>query len=132
MSQTDKQWLFLQAVAKLINKAKTRKTFKLTGGELQRTPQRQQELVNRGKSWTLNSYHLSKKAIDFNIFVDVAEKGAKKPDWTFANFDDAQWLGDFWESLDPHHIWGGYFPGKRQDIWHFERRNKERKVRLSK
>lgn len=119
MSQTDKQWLFLQDVAKLINFAKKRKDVKFTGGDLFRTKERQQQLKDRGKTWTLDSYHLKKKAIDFNIFIDN--------EW--ATFETSQYLGDFWEALDEHNIWGGYFPGAK-DIWHFERRDKPRTKRI--
>ena len=74
----------------------------------------------RGKSWTSNSYHLKRLAVDFNIFINNK----------FVTFETSQYLGDFWEALSPYNFWGGYFRGRNVDVWHFERRDNERKVRL--
>lgn len=109
MGLSDEQWLFLQDVAKLIEFAKS-KGMKLTGGELLRTPEQQQLYYDQGKSKTLNSNHLKKLAIDFNLIVNN-QLGTRS---------DYRPLGQYWESLSPKNRWGGNFQGFI-DSPHFER-----------
>lgn len=110
-SLVDEQWAFLQDVAKLITFAHE-KGFKLTGGELWRTPEQQDIYVKTGRSATKNSYHLRRLAIDFNIFVNGE---------LIKSAQQAQELGNYWESLHNQNRWGGNFI-KPVDPPHFERR----------
>jgi len=116
MSIVNEQWLFLQDVAKLIEAAK-RLGYVLTGGELYRTEEQQKIYVSTGKSKTMDSGHLKRLAIDFNVFF----KGQLTYDW-----ETIKVLGDYWESLSPQNRWGGDFnKNKKKDGFidspHFER-----------
>ena len=98
MSSSDKQFEFIKDVALLILHV-SNKGWKVTGGELFRTPEQQKIYLDSGKSKTMNSKHLQKLAIDLNFF---------KPngDLTY-NKEELQWIGDFWESLSDKNKWGG-------------------------
>ena len=132
MSLSDEQWLFTQSVAELIQYAKIN-GIKLTMGECQRFPDRQEKLVSEGKSWTLKSKHLNKFAIDFNVFIKVPNSligtGFK---WQLTwKYEDIESLGIFWESLSEKNLWGGHFKdslGKpKYDCPHFQRSSVKRK-----
>ena len=71
----------------------------------------QRKLVDRGLSWTMNSLHLDRLAVDFTFF---APSGA--PTW---NQNELQVFGDFWESLHEDNNWGGNWV--KPDVPHFER-----------
>lgn len=109
MGTSDKQWLFLQDVAKLIQHAESI-GIKLTGGELYRTKEQQELYIKAGKSKTMKSKHLERLAIDFNFFIDGKLTYAK---------EDVQPLGDYWESLRPENSWGGNWKSF-QDTPHFQ------------
>lgn len=111
MNLSDKQWLFLQNVALLIQHAQTL-GIKLTGGELYRTLYQQQEYLRVNTSKTLKSQHLKRLAIDFNFFIDNKLTYEKK---------QIQPLGDFWESLHENNRWGGNWKSFL-DVPHFEMR----------
>jgi len=105
---SDEQWEFLKDVALLIQYAEDN-GYKLTGGELYRTMYQQRYYVAHGLSWTYNSYHLKRLAIDFNLFID-GKYTTKRQDYMS--------LGIYWETLHPKNRWGGRF----NDSPHFERR----------
>ncbi len=91
MTLSDKQWIFLQNVAKLIDYAYA-SGYKLTGGELQRTAEQQEIYIRDGKSKTRDSMHLQRMAIDLNLFIDGkyrTDKEAYKP------------LAEYWKTLHP-------------------------------
>lgn len=120
MSLIHEQWSFLRDVAKLIEFAEENK-FLLTGGELYRTLEQQKIHVANGNSKTMNSMHLSRLAIDFNIFFDLDEDG----DYDLVERTEdvkrvASKLGKYWCSLSPKNIWG--FSAWGWDSPHFERR----------
>lgn len=121
MSLSDEQWAFLQDVAKLIEFAK-QKGWKITGGELYRTPEQQEIYVKIGRSKTYNSYHLKRLAIDLNFFKPIFDENGNiikhKLTW---DYNDIKPFGDFWESLNPKNRWGGNF-NSFKDIPHFERK----------
>ena len=97
MSAVAEQAAFLLDMCKLIQKA-TEMGFVVTGGELYRTPEQQQIHVKAGRSKTMNSLHLSRRAVDLNFFKDgklTYDKAALAP------------LGAYWESLHPLNSWGG-------------------------
>jgi len=97
VTNVEEQAEFLQDVALLIQKAREM-GFLVTGGEFYRTPEQQQIHIKAGRSRTMNSLHLSRRAIDFNFFKDgklCYDKGVLAP------------LGAYWESLHPLNSWGG-------------------------
>ena len=110
MSNISEQAAFLLDLTKLINKA-TELGFVVTAGELFRTPEQQQIYVKTGRSKTMNSLHLQRRAVDLNFFVDgklTYDKATLAP------------LGAFWESLHPLNSWGGNGV-KLVDAPHFSR-----------
>lgn len=123
MKLSEKQRLFTLDVARLILKAEEL-GIGLTFGEAHRTTS-QQWLYYNGKtinitegviadstkkSWTMNSKHLSRLAVDFNFFVDG--------ELTYGG-DKVEELGDYWESLDAKNEWGGHWDS--YDVCHFQR-----------
>ena len=110
MSLSDEQWEFLQDVAELIRFARDR-GYKMTGGELLRTPEQQELYYRQGKSKTMSSFHLKKLAIDLFLIKD-GRLGTR---------EEMRPLGQYWESLSPGvNRWGGNFKGFI-DAPHFER-----------
>lgn len=112
MSLVDQQASFLLDVGKLVIFA-TAQGFRVTGGELFRTPEQQKLHVEAGRSQTMDSQHLRRLAVDLN-FIDSSgklcyDKNALEP------------IGDFWESLNVYNRWGGHFRSF-VDVPHFERR----------
>jgi hypothetical protein len=110
MSAVREQAAFLLDLAKLIEYA-TAQGFEVTAGELYRTPEQQQIYVKTGRSRTMNSLHLQRRAVDLNFFVDgklTYDKKVLAP------------LGLFWESLHPLNSWGGNGV-KLVDTPHFSR-----------
>lgn len=115
------QKVFALNVSKLIAKA-FEMGIEITLGEAYRT-QDQQLLYYYGKglemkeqltvvdkkkrSWTLNSNHKNRLAIDLNYFID-GKLTYKHPKITE--------LGEYWESLNNFNKWGGRF----NDTPHFE------------
>lgn len=94
-------------VAKLIQYA-FENGFELTAGELFRSAEQQAIYVKTGRSKTMNSLHLSRLAVDFNIFKDNKLVGKK----------ECEPLGSYWESLHPLNSWGGNGV-KLVDVPHF-------------
>jgi hypothetical protein len=97
MSRVSEQAAFLLDVCKLVQKA-AEIGFVVTGGELWRTPDQQAIYVKTGRSKTMNSLHIDRRAVDLNFFVDgkpVYDKTTLAP------------LGAYWESLNPLNSWGG-------------------------
>ena len=76
---------------------------------VRRSMREQVNLVNEGRSRTLNSRHLWAKAVDLLVVKDnqFLEDG---PEY--------EKMGAFWKSLGPNHIWGGDW--KFRDVYHFE------------
>jgi hypothetical protein len=111
MSLSDEQAAFLLDACKLIRHA-TEAGFKVTGGELARTPEQQAIYVQTGRSKTLNSVHLKRCAIDLNFFKDgkiIWDKEILAP------------IGAYWELLHPKNVWGGNWKSL-VDCPHFERK----------
>ena len=101
---------FLLDACRLIFKA-TEMGFVVTGGELWRSPEQQQIYVKTGRSRTMNSLHLNRRAIDLNFFWEgklTYDKKLLTP------------LATYWESLHPLNSWGGYGI-KLVDTPHFSR-----------
>ncbi len=108
MRLSDKQFIFLQDFAKLVTFC-VENNIKITGGELMRTRFQQREYIRTGRSWTMNSDHLRKMAIDLNFFINGKLTYRKK---------DIQPVADYWKSLRPENYWGGDFK-RRVDTPHF-------------
>ena len=117
MSLVNEQAAFLADVAKLINYALAN-GFLLTGGELYRTQEQQEIYVKSGRSQTMQSNHLRRLAIDFNVFI-AGQLSYDK--------EKIAPLGHYWESLNAQNRWGGNFdrdwskPDSFVDVPHFER-----------
>ena len=113
MKTSDKQWLFLQDVAKLIIYAESI-NIKLTGGELFRSIEQQAIYFNSipPKTKTMKSKHLERLAIDFNFFID------DRLTW---QLEDVRALGVYWESLSDKNEAGMFW--KWKDLPHFQRNN---------
>ncbi len=83
-------------------------------GEAQRFIDRQTELYNAGRSWTLRSDHLVCCAEDYEMLMRGDDgklrwvQDENHPDW--------EKLGAYWESLDPGCYWGGRWDSK--DVAH--------------
>jgi hypothetical protein len=110
VSNITEQAAFLLDVCRLINKA-TELGLVVTAGELFRTAEQQQIYVKTGRSKTMNSLHLQRRAVDLNFFVDgklTYDKKVLEP------------LGAYWESLHPLNSWGGNGV-KLVDTPHFSR-----------
>lgn len=97
MKLSEKQRIFTQNIGCLIQYA-YQKGYGLTFGHAWRSPEEQRRLVNEGKSQTMNSNHLNRLSVDFNVFKDG--------ELTWA-WNDIKPLGDYWESLHPKNRWGG-------------------------
>ena len=85
--------------------------YEVTFGEALRTAYQQKEYLRTGKSHTMRSKHLRKLAIDLNFFKDGKITYSKK---------DLQFIGDYWELLNPLNKWGGNFKSFT-DVPHFQR-----------
>ena len=110
MSLSNEQAAFLLDACKLIQYA-TEQGFKVTGGELARTPEQQALHFKAGRSKTMNSIHLKRCAIDLNFFKDnkiIWDKDVLEP------------IGVYWESLHSKNRWGARFKNL-VDCPHFER-----------
>jgi hypothetical protein len=99
MILSEKQKIFTQNIAKLIDWAYAH-GFELTFGEAWRSPEQQAIYVREGKSKTMNSRHLDRLAVDFNVFKGKNLVGGAQ---------DIKPLGDYWVSLHPDNVWGGDF-----------------------
>ncbi len=109
MALSTHQQIFTKNVALFILKA-TELGIGLTFGDAYRDKDRQKRLIALGLSWTMNSMHLNRLAVDFNFFINGK-----------LTYDKAklQELGDYWESLHPANRWGGNWK-KTKDVPHIE------------
>ena len=110
MGLRDEQAAFLLDAGRLIAHA-TREGFMVTGGELYRTMEQQRIYVQSGRSQTMNSKHLERRAIDLNFF---------KEGILIQDEESLRAVGQFWEALSPKNKWGGSWKSFK-DLGHFER-----------
>ncbi len=117
MTLQAKQSIFTFNIHKLIEFA-YKNGFELTFGEVFRTEEQQKIYFNTGRSKTMNSRHLQRLAVDFNIF-----KGGK----ILNDPKDIQVLGEFWMTLNTDNVWGGDWDRDHsildetfKDPYHFE------------
>ncbi len=97
MTLSEKQQTFTFNIASLITYA-FRNGFKLTFGEVYRTIEQQKIYFDTGRSKTMNSRHLQRLAVDFNIFKDGVLLNDPKL---------IQPLGEYWLTLNTDNVWGG-------------------------
>ena len=117
MKLSEKHQLFTLNIARLILYAESL-GYGLTFGHAWRSSEEQDKLFRDGLTKTLNSMHLSRLAVDFNVF----HNGQLCLDW-----DMIKELGDYWEQLHPQNRWGGDWNGNDVkdgfiDCPHFEMR----------
>lgn len=108
MKLSEKQCKFTFMVSNLIIFAYMN-GMELTFGHVLRGKETQQRLVDKGLSWTMDSKHLKKLAVDFNLFIEgeyITNAEAYRP------------LGEYWKLLGGK--WGGDWEGKKTDVFHFE------------
>lgn len=116
MSVVEHQWHFLQDLSELIWHVEVQHPdWQLTGGELWRNSIMQSVYRQLGLSWTSNSRHLDRLAIDLNLFIS----GQYITDGAHPAYQE---LGRVWEELDDHNRWGVWKNGRQVDGNHFERR----------
>ena len=77
-------------------------------GEAQRTEDQQRLHIENGVSWTMDSMHLKKCAIDLYF----TKNGRLVPTPVI--------IGEYWEKLDALNVWGGKWK-KKKDKPHFQR-----------
>jgi len=97
ISLSARQRIFTENIGKLITWA-YQNGYSLTFGHAWRSIEEQRRLVNGGKSQTMNSKHLDRLAVDFNVF----KNGTLTWKW-----NDIKPLGDYWVSLHTKNRWGG-------------------------
>lgn len=105
MTLSEKQRVFTFNISKLIAEA-FRLGYELTFGEVYRTPEQQKIYFDSGRSKTMNSRHLDRLAVDFNIFKDGVILFAN-PATRRAEIQSVLPLGQFWVSLNTANVWGG-------------------------
>lgn len=115
MKLSEKQQIFTRNVGLLIEYA-SECGYGLTFGHAWRSLDEQLRLVEQGKSKTMESNHLNRLAVDFNVFYE----GELTYDWALIKL-----LGDYWERLHPKNRWGGDWNGNDRadgfiDVPHFE------------
>ena len=106
------QALFMQDITTLIRWCFTN-GYAVTAGEFLRTPLQQAEYVRTGRSKTLKSIHLEKRAADLQFFRLSDGK-------YLTTKDEVAPIGAYWESLSKENRWGGNFKSLC-DAPHFQR-----------
>ena len=125
MTLSERQQIFTINISKLINFA-YENGYKLTFGEVFRTQEQQEIYFKTGRSKTMNSRHLQRLAVDFNIFKNgillFQTNTTKKKE-----IESCLVLGDFWLTLHPDNVWGGDWNRNHktidetfEDPYHFE------------
>jgi hypothetical protein len=127
MTLSEKQKIFTFNIAKLITEA-YRQGYELTFGEVFRTPEQQKIYFDTGRSKTMNSRHLDRLAVDFNIFKDGVLL-FNNPATRNAEIQSCLPLGEYWISLNTDNVWGGDWDRDHttldetfKDPYHFEQK----------
>lgn len=108
MTLRERQSLFVQLVADLIQYATLELGYDLTFGEAWRSPAEAARNAQAGTG-IANSLHTERLAIDLNLFIS----GSYRED-----SESHRPLGEFWERMHPDCRWGGRFT--RPDGNHYE------------
>lgn len=126
MRLSDKQKIFTRNIGKLIEFA-YENDFSLTFGEVYRTIEQQKIYFDTGRSKTMNSRHIQRLAVDFNIFY-LGTLLFQYSEKYFSEYEITSKLGDFWMSLNDSNVWGANWDRKPETIdsfrdpYHFEMR----------
>lgn len=107
MTLLEKQWLFVELLAKLTVWTYAN-GYKLTEGESFRTEEQAMWNAQRAGTGIVNSLHRKRLAKDYNLFINGVYQTSSemyKP------------LGEYWKTLHPLCRWGGDF--SRPDGNHF-------------
>jgi hypothetical protein len=117
MTLSTKQKIFTLNISLLIQYA-FKQGIELTFGEAYRTVEQQKLYFDTGRSKTMNSRHLQRLAVDFNVFIGgvlINEPAKIQP------------LGEFWMTLNTDNVWGGDWNRNHsvldetfKDPYHFE------------
>ena len=125
MSLSKKQRTFTKNIGKLIEFA-FNNGYEFTFGEVYRTKEQQEIYFKSGRSKTMNSRHLDRLAVDFNIFKNDLLL-FQNPDTRENEIAACLVLGDYWLSLDLDNCWGGDWNRNHKTIdesfkdpYHFE------------
>lgn len=126
----EEQFKFTKHIGFLINFANdSANGFALTFGEAWRSEETQAAHVKAGRSKTMNSQHLKRLAVDFNIFYKgkLLFIGTNKDEFK-EHLQIAKPLGEYWMSLDSKNVWGADWNRNFNlmdetfaDPYHFER-----------
>lgn len=116
MTLRQQQARFAQQVAQLLDHIYVN-NHTCSLGEAYRTPEQARLNAQKGIG-IARSLHTDRLAIDIHLFDPTGN--------LITNSNGYEWLGIYWESLDPLNRWGGYFVskygGKIVDGNHFERK----------
>ena len=115
MSLIPEQWAFLQDVGRLIEEIGFT-GFYASIGDAYRCREYQDILIAKGVSWTYNSRHLSRLAVDINIFTSI------DPTVYATASEVIPTVGRFWESLNEKNIHSLRKGDDDKDLFHFERK----------
>lgn len=122
---SEKQAVFTYNISLLIQFA-FKNGYTLTFGEVYRTLEQQTIYFNTGRSKTMNSRHLQRLAVDFNIFK-LGVLQFQNPVTRQKEIQDALVLGEYWISLNTDNVWGGDWDRDHntldetfKDPYHFE------------
>lgn len=128
MDLRTKQSTFVKNIYRLIQFAYA-SGFEFTFGEVYRTAEQQKIYFDSGRSKTMNSRHLQRLAVDFNIFRDgrMLFAPGQSEEEHIKDLQLTQKLGDFWLTLHTDNVWGGDWDRDHdtldetfRDPYHFE------------
>jgi len=125
MTLREKQSIFTFNIHRLIEQA-YKLGFELTAGELYRTPEQQKIYFDTGRSKTMQSLHIERLAVDFNIFKDGRMLFQESTQYE-QDVMTCKPLGDYWVSLNTANSWGADWGkdnnplnDKFRDPYHFQ------------
>jgi len=128
MGLIENQARFFADLCRLRDKA-VEKGYTVTLGEVERTQYQQDEYLRSGKSKKRHSVHQDRLAADLHFYRKDPRYGVISVDTQLTGEQakrELTPLGEYWESLDPMNVWGGFFPEHYGttfiDCPHFERR----------
>jgi len=113
MRLSDHQAIFTRDISLLVLWAAEQRDWRVRFREVYRPTEMQRIYVERGLSWTMNSYHHKSLAAD--LVLDIG--GVYQTDSNVYRP-----LGVEWERMSTHNVWGGRF----SDGNHFERHREPR------
>jgi hypothetical protein len=107
------QVIHSKSLGKLLNYIYKKEEYAVTMGDSFRDPRSHGRYGDQSPYGSPTSLHKVRCATDLNLFIE---------DGYQTNSEKYHDLGEYWESLSPHNVWGGRF----QDGNHFETRRNVR------